>query len=173
MGARSYEPLLGRFTSADPLMGELTSPLSLNRYLYGMASPITYSDPTGLRPRCDTCTREEEQELVADWAQAQTAASAAGTGAYAPGYSAVPPPAIHVTTPAASPQPGPDPTEDYSCSALETGALSASVVVAMEIEGKVVEFTVANPEFWPGAIAASTLLVGYSVFAIGVIFTGC
>lgn len=51
--------------------------------------------------------------------------------------------------------------------------MSGSVVVAMEIEGEVVEFTVKNPQFWPGAIAASVLLVGYSVFAIGVIITGC
>jgi hypothetical protein len=32
-------------------MGELTSPLSLNRYLYGMGSPIAYTDPTGLSVR--------------------------------------------------------------------------------------------------------------------------
>jgi RHS repeat-associated protein len=49
MGVRAYEPTLGRFSSPDPLLGELTDPISLNRYLYGGASPITYADPTGLK----------------------------------------------------------------------------------------------------------------------------
>jgi len=48
MGARLYEPALGRFSSMDPLFGELTDPLSLNPFVYGMVNPLTYSDPTGL-----------------------------------------------------------------------------------------------------------------------------
>jgi RHS repeat-associated protein len=51
MGARWYEPSLGRFSTPDPIMGELTSPLSLNRYLYGLGSPLTHTDPTGLSVR--------------------------------------------------------------------------------------------------------------------------
>jgi len=55
MGARVYEPVLGRFSSMDPLFGELTSPLSLNRFVYGMSSPVTFDDPTGLCADPDLC----------------------------------------------------------------------------------------------------------------------
>jgi RHS repeat-associated protein len=55
MGARWYEPGLGRFASADPLQGELTSPLSLNRFVYGISSPVSFDDPTGLCADPDIC----------------------------------------------------------------------------------------------------------------------
>jgi RHS repeat-associated protein len=52
MGIRFYLPVLGRFTTRDVLFGELTSPGSLNQYGYGAANPITFIDPTGMKP-CD------------------------------------------------------------------------------------------------------------------------
>jgi RHS repeat-associated protein len=55
MGARLYEPVLGRFSSRDPLHGEPTDPLTLNPYVYGLASPVTYDDPTGLCADPDIC----------------------------------------------------------------------------------------------------------------------
>ena len=45
--ARQYQPLLGRFASADPFPGNTLSPLSLHRYLYANANPTRYTDPTG------------------------------------------------------------------------------------------------------------------------------
>ena len=45
--ARWYSPSVGRFTSVDPFAGDKLSPVTLHRYLYGNASPITYSDPGG------------------------------------------------------------------------------------------------------------------------------
>jgi RHS repeat-associated protein len=46
--ARYYNPRVGRFLSMDPWRGEVTSPLSLNRYVYAYNNPVNYIDPTGL-----------------------------------------------------------------------------------------------------------------------------
>jgi RHS repeat-associated protein len=81
--ARWYLPSLSRFSSPDPLPGDPTLPLSLNRYAYAADDPITLSDPTGLRPSCEDCTPEEYEEVVGGWAQAQVKAASSGTGAYA------------------------------------------------------------------------------------------
>ncbi|MBB4968900.1 RHS repeat-associated core domain-containing protein [Saccharothrix violaceirubra] len=50
LGAREYDAGIGRFISADPIM-DLTDPQQINGYAYGNSSPITFSDPTGLK-RC-------------------------------------------------------------------------------------------------------------------------
>jgi RHS repeat-associated protein len=50
MGARLFSPDLGRFTTVDPFRGQLPEPLSLNRYLFAVADPVTKSDPSGLVP---------------------------------------------------------------------------------------------------------------------------
>jgi RHS repeat-associated protein len=55
MLARLYEPTLGRFSSQDALLGEPADPLSLNQYMYGLSSPVTYDDPTGLCADPDIC----------------------------------------------------------------------------------------------------------------------
>ncbi|MEU3064315.1 ricin-type beta-trefoil lectin domain protein [Streptomyces subrutilus] len=47
LGARLYDPLVGRFLSADPLL-DLNDPLQSNGYTYAHNNPVTYSDPTGL-----------------------------------------------------------------------------------------------------------------------------
>ncbi|MFE0736647.1 HYD1 signature containing ADP-ribosyltransferase family protein [Streptomyces sp. NPDC058855] len=49
IGAREYDATTGRFLSADPLI-DLTDPLQMNGYAYANNSPVTLSDPTGLRP---------------------------------------------------------------------------------------------------------------------------
>jgi RHS repeat-associated protein len=45
--ARYYDPSTGRFLGIDPFEGNLNSPISRHRYLYGNANPISYSDPSG------------------------------------------------------------------------------------------------------------------------------
>ncbi|MET9374388.1 polymorphic toxin-type HINT domain-containing protein [Streptomyces sp. NPDC002992] len=55
IGAREYDSATGRFISADPLI-DLTDPLQMNGYAYANGSPVTLSDPTGLRPMGD-CER--------------------------------------------------------------------------------------------------------------------
>lgn len=47
LGAREYDPGLGRFLSVDPVL-DTGNPGHLNGYAYGENSPITKSDPTGL-----------------------------------------------------------------------------------------------------------------------------
>ena len=48
MRARYYRPDLRRFVSLDALYGQVTDPMSLNRYQYVMGNPIIGIDPTGL-----------------------------------------------------------------------------------------------------------------------------
>ncbi|MEU7909150.1 RHS repeat-associated core domain-containing protein [Actinoplanes sp. NPDC049118] len=47
LGAREYDPTLGRFISADPIM-DLADPQQWNAYSYANNSPISFSDPSGL-----------------------------------------------------------------------------------------------------------------------------
>ncbi|MFI8094049.1 RHS repeat-associated core domain-containing protein, partial [Streptomyces sp. NPDC086080] len=56
LGAREYDPTLGRFVSVDPLL--LTDdPTQHNPYTYGNNNPATYSDPTG--EAIAECMRQE------------------------------------------------------------------------------------------------------------------
>ncbi|MFC9692915.1 RHS repeat-associated core domain-containing protein [Kribbella sp. NPDC056951] len=48
LGAREYDPKLGRFISVDPLL-DVTDPITLNGYRYGNNNPATFSDPDGLK----------------------------------------------------------------------------------------------------------------------------
>jgi RHS repeat-associated protein len=45
--ARQYDPEIGRFISADPVLGALAMPQTLNRYAYVVNNPLKYTDPTG------------------------------------------------------------------------------------------------------------------------------
>ncbi|MEU8762992.1 ricin-type beta-trefoil lectin domain protein, partial [Streptomyces sp. NPDC048659] len=47
LGVRLYDPVVGRFLSADPIV-DLNDPLQSNGYVYAQNNPVTYSDPTGL-----------------------------------------------------------------------------------------------------------------------------
>ncbi|UQU67566.1 hypothetical protein COUCH_15390 [Couchioplanes caeruleus] len=47
MGAREYDPTIGRFLSVDPLL-DSSDAQSLNGYAYADNNPATVSDPTGL-----------------------------------------------------------------------------------------------------------------------------
>jgi RHS repeat-associated protein len=50
MGARFYEPLLGRWLSEDSVQNRLFDPRSLNFYAYVANNPVRYTDPTGMMP---------------------------------------------------------------------------------------------------------------------------
>ncbi|GAA3688229.1 hypothetical protein GCM10022267_88720 [Lentzea roselyniae] len=68
IGAREYDPKLGRFISVDPIM-DLADPRQWNAYVYANNSPVTFSDPTGLY--CDSCNFYEvtkgESSDAGDW----------------------------------------------------------------------------------------------------------
>ncbi|WP_432094649.1 RHS repeat-associated core domain-containing protein [Streptomyces sp. bgisy100] len=49
MGAREYDPGLGKFISVDPVI-DFFSPQQMNGYGYANNSPVTLSDPSGLLP---------------------------------------------------------------------------------------------------------------------------
>ena len=71
MGARYYDPLIGRFISVDPL-AVLTAPQSLAGYSYALGNPATLSDPSGLLvdepsggPCSAACETRYEVDVVA------------------------------------------------------------------------------------------------------------
>ena len=45
--ARYYDQGVGRFTQQDTWMGKSQDPITLNKYLYANADPVTNTDPTG------------------------------------------------------------------------------------------------------------------------------
>lgn len=47
MNARIYDPYLGRFLSADPVLPDAGDMQQFNRYSYVMNNPLKYTDPTG------------------------------------------------------------------------------------------------------------------------------
>ena len=50
MGAREYDPSLGRWLSADTIVPEPANPQSLNRFAYVYNNPMKYVDPSGHDP---------------------------------------------------------------------------------------------------------------------------
>jgi len=50
MGARMYDPELGRFISPDSIVPDFSNPQSLNRYSYVYNDPLKYTDPSGHNP---------------------------------------------------------------------------------------------------------------------------
>lgn len=59
IGAREYDPVIGRFISVDPVVN-FTDPQQWNAYAYSNNSPATFSDPTGLIPLATGGGAEEE-----------------------------------------------------------------------------------------------------------------
>ena len=51
-GARYYDPVAGRFISADPAPPAPSDP-SRGRYAYGRNNPLRFTDPSGLK-ECET-----------------------------------------------------------------------------------------------------------------------
>lgn len=63
LGAREYDPATGKFLSPDPLV-VAGDPQQWNAYSYADNSPVTKSDPSGLRPPdsdCDAACKKDFQ----------------------------------------------------------------------------------------------------------------
>uniref|UniRef100_UPI0031E127D3 RHS repeat-associated core domain-containing protein n=1 Tax=Saccharothrix mutabilis TaxID=33921 RepID=UPI0031E127D3 len=54
LGAREYDPTLGRFTAVDPLLDQ-NSPQQWNGYSYANNNPVNLTDPDGTEPRGGPC----------------------------------------------------------------------------------------------------------------------
>jgi RHS repeat-associated protein len=57
IGARDYNPTTGRFLSVDPI-ADLKEAQQLNGYAYSNNSPLTFTDPTGLKWRSKSTKKE-------------------------------------------------------------------------------------------------------------------
>ncbi|MFE7839230.1 RHS repeat-associated core domain-containing protein [Streptomyces sp. NPDC057474] len=70
IGAREYDPDLGKFISADPLI-DYTRPQQMNGYAYASNTPVTLSDPTGLfecrNGRSMSCDRHGNYRSEGAW----------------------------------------------------------------------------------------------------------
>ncbi|MGM9439843.1 polymorphic toxin-type HINT domain-containing protein [Streptomyces murinus] len=84
LGAREYDPTTGRFLSVDPIL-DSTNPQSLNGYSYANGSPLTYTDPDGLRPvtYCETGCKTDSGDTYRDWMEPKSD----GTWVYKQSYS--------------------------------------------------------------------------------------
>ena len=65
MNARIYDPYLGRFLSADPLLPDPYDMQSFNRYSYVRNNPLKYIDPTGnLEEHVDGGSGQKPSEMI-------------------------------------------------------------------------------------------------------------
>jgi RHS repeat-associated protein len=73
-GARYFSAAQGRFTSPDPLGGNLADPQSLNRYTYVLNNPLRYTDPTGMYTCQDStdCSSAADKKFEAALASLRT-----------------------------------------------------------------------------------------------------
>lgn len=87
IGARYYDPVIGRFISVDPVM-DLADPQQWHGYAYSNNNPVTWSDPTGLLPK-DYSTNGRSTWYTPGYTPAVSNATRPGTnrqGQYTPGY---------------------------------------------------------------------------------------
>ena len=75
LGAREYDPGIGRFISADPIL-DFSSPQQVNGYSYANNNPTTSSDPSGLRLK--------EEKTGGDYEQHYTVGGVSVTKTYDP-----------------------------------------------------------------------------------------
>ncbi|MGA5300194.1 RHS repeat domain-containing protein [Nucisporomicrobium flavum] len=59
LGAREYDPALGRFISVDPIL-DVADPQSMQGYAYANNTPVTGTDADGLRVCLDECGRADD-----------------------------------------------------------------------------------------------------------------
>jgi len=88
LGARAYDPGLGRFVSVDPVL-DPGEPRHANAYAYSMNSPVSFSDPSGLFARVDSA--DGTQHVTPAQSRAAGAANSKGkSGGWVRGTIKVP-----------------------------------------------------------------------------------
>ena len=58
--ARVYQTKTGRFLTQDTYLGDITNPITTNRYIYCIDNPLNYKDPSGYK------TDEELEAIIMD-----------------------------------------------------------------------------------------------------------
>ncbi|WP_145904487.1 RHS repeat-associated core domain-containing protein [Kitasatospora viridis] len=113
VGARKYDPTLGRFISADPVL-EGADPGQLGGYTYAGSNPLTFSDPTGQMhdPGCgyNGCDSGFVGPPLVAITGGGTGGSSGSGGSGDPGKSSTP-----TFTPGASKPSKPAQVCDYTC----------------------------------------------------------
>jgi RHS repeat-associated protein len=67
--ARFYAPGMGRFLTQDTWQGEVSYPLTFNRWNYVQSNPVNYVDPTGQRAWCPAGWTQQAVEWRVDVAE--------------------------------------------------------------------------------------------------------
>ncbi len=67
MNGRLYDPRLGRFLNADPLIGDLFRADSYNSYSYVLNNPLSYTDPSGYSVNRPMHYSMQELEEFYEW----------------------------------------------------------------------------------------------------------
>ncbi|MEU5398202.1 RHS repeat-associated core domain-containing protein [Streptomyces sp. NPDC005963] len=87
LGARHYDPTVGRFVSADPVLAP-DDPRQMGGYAYAGSNPISRSDPTGLMSAGACATKQCYDQITAgSKANAHQSASHCGTRACYESYT--------------------------------------------------------------------------------------
>ncbi|HEX6685427.1 MAG TPA: polymorphic toxin-type HINT domain-containing protein, partial [Candidatus Limnocylindrales bacterium] len=82
LGAREYDPLIGRFISVDPVI-DVKDPQQMNGYNYANNGPMTASDPDGMWPKWIAQVANKVNNAVSNVTSTVTnAVKAAGTWVY-------------------------------------------------------------------------------------------
>lgn len=82
LGAREYDPLIGRFVSVDPVI-DVKDPQQMNGYNYANNAPVTASDPDGLWPKwLDKAAIKVSNAVSNVTSNVTNAVKAAGTWVY-------------------------------------------------------------------------------------------
>jgi RHS repeat-associated protein len=63
LGAREYDPTIGRFISLDPIVNQ-QDPQQLQGYAYANNTPVTASDPSGLIGCVDSCDTADQKSWI-------------------------------------------------------------------------------------------------------------
>ncbi|MFE4819902.1 ricin-type beta-trefoil lectin domain protein [Streptomyces sp. NPDC056704] len=133
LGARNYDPTLGRFLTPDPVF-ESGDPNQMGGYSYAGDNPATQSDPSGLCPKdiCDGYGQNTgETSTSSGGGSTSTSTSSGGTGSGTGGGSPTPSP-----SPGTPPTPGPYPPAPHN--------FVTDIVVSIAKTA----FDLVNCEFW-------------------------
>ncbi|WP_204101855.1 MULTISPECIES: RHS repeat-associated core domain-containing protein, partial [Spirulina sp. CCY15215] len=63
---RYYDPSVGRFTRRDTWEGRNNEPITLNKYVYANANPVSYIDPSGLFTLAEVSAARQVRNTLAE-----------------------------------------------------------------------------------------------------------